>query len=190
MNFYDLVMRPLEKKILQRIRVELLSEANGETLEIGLGTGVNLKHYQWEQISNFTGLDVKISKEVHKHQLPKKIDLVQGRGEELPFKENSFDTVVATLLLCSVESVEDSLKEIKRVLKPGGKYLFIEHILPEEERLARTFQRVNGVWRNIAGGCNLNRKTLEILENSDLNLLKYQKTGKTILTYGVAIKEI
>ena len=158
MNLYDFLMWPLEKFLLANIRKSLISNSSGNVLELGIGTGVNLPYYDPSQISALTGLDIKLTKKIL-NKSRNSIALFQGSAEKLPFPDGSFDTVVATLLLCSVKDFNKAICEIKRVLKENGTYIFIEHIEPEKKALAVIFNTLNKIWPVLINGCNLNRKT-------------------------------
>jgi SAM-dependent methyltransferase len=139
---------------LRAARADLLAGAEGRVLEIGAGTGLNLPHYP-------PGLDVTFT-EPDPH-MAKRLDgaVVAARAEELPFRDEAFDTVVSTLVLCSVGDLDRALREVRRVLRPGGRLLFLEHVRgPDGSRLARWQDRLAPVWRAVADGCNCNRDTV------------------------------
>lgn len=187
MTIYDGFMFPLEKNILQKIRKEYIPRARGQVLEIGMGTGVNLPLYRESRVQGITGLDVKIhpklwQKRDARHQF------VTGVAEALPFPDGAFDTVVATLVLCSVGDAAQSLSEIYRVLRPGGQFIFIEHVLPAEDKWARAFHQVNKPWRALSKGCNLDRETHKLIEKQ-FPRTAIRRAGKGVFCYGVAVKE-
>jgi SAM-dependent methyltransferase len=153
-RLYDAVVR--RSRALEAARAQLLAGAQGRVLEIGAGTGLNARHYPEGVEVTFTEPDPRMARRVH---------MLQARAEELPFDDGSFDTVVSTLVLCSVDDLERSLREIRRVLAPGGTLLFLEHVRGAEgSRLARWQDRVAPVWRVLADGCRCNRRTLAALE--------------------------
>lgn len=185
MNFYDVFMTPIEGLFLNRIRKQLIKKATGDVLEIGFGTGVNIKHLSVSNLTSFTGLDTQ----ENTYFLDKypKLNLVQGYAENLPFNDHSFDTVIVTLVLCSVSDVEQSLREIKRVLKPGGRYLFMEHILPKPSVVAHSFHTLNPLWHKHSG-CNINRDTAKDIQKYFSIQNGIQESGG-IFIYGVGIKK-
>lgn len=183
--FYDIFMAPLEALFLRKIRKNLVSQASGSLLEIGFGTGVNVPFYP-KDLSTLTALDIVIDPRIAaKYQ---EIDFVLGTAEALPFNDHSFDTVLATLTLCSVGDIELVLQEINRVLKPGGQYLFIEHILPESRRWASFFKFLNPHWLACSKSCQLIHQTDQIIARSSLDIIQENKSAHTILWSGKAVK--
>jgi ubiquinone/menaquinone biosynthesis C-methylase UbiE len=150
-------------------RRRLVAQARGETLELGAGTGLNLPHYP-------EGLDRLVLAEPEPHmakRLQRRLDdlgrdaeLVSAPAEALPFDDDSFDTVVATLVLCTVSDPRRSLEEIRRVLRPDGSFLFLEHVRSDDARLARWQDRLHGVWQAVGDGCNCNRRTLDLVREA------------------------
>lgn len=182
MNIYDIAMMPLEAWVLKKIRSEIMPSAYGDVLEVGIGTGVNLQQYNPEKIRSMTGLDRQCSPELDRRG-GKAFAFYQGDVEEMPFAENQFDTVVATLLFCTANT-EKGLREIQRVLKPGGLFIFIEHVRPTGARTGKVIDFVNGAWTRITDGCNLNRRTDEILQLSSFVDLTIRESG--VFRYGTA----
>lgn len=184
MNLYDLVMSPLEKKFLHRVRCQCIPLAKGNVLEIGIGTGANFPYYKPSQITSFTGVDLKLSKQLQCQSLSN-CRFKQASINHLPFADHSFDTVVATLVLCSVQHQSHSLSEIKRVLKPGGRYIFIEHILPENKKLAAFFQKINKPWSIVSHGCQLNCQTNQAIARH-FSHVKTSSVANGVFYFGIA----
>jgi ubiquinone/menaquinone biosynthesis C-methylase UbiE len=140
------------------LRREVLSEADGDILEIGFGTGLNLEHYP-EHIRRLTAVDpgVGMSRLARNRigQSPIDVDLRLQTAEELPFDGERFDCVVSTWTLCSIQQAQRAVSEIGRVLKPGGRYIFLEHGLGEEPSIQRWQRRLTPLQRRLAGGCRL-----------------------------------
>lgn len=146
---------------------KMFSELSGNVLEIGPGTGANLEYYP-DEVS-LTGLEPNPHMQKYlrekAQQAGKSIEIITGIAEEIPAPDEIFDAVVSTLVLCSVESQSDSLSEIKRVLKPGGKFLFIEHVAARAGSFSRGFQKiVKPLWKRIADGCHPDRETWKVIE--------------------------
>lgn len=163
---YDKVMADTEAACLMQWRQQLLTIASGRVLEIGAGTGANLDFYP-NTVSELIMIEPDDNMRV---QLLNKLKAKQGSGlnikvlagsaERIDAPDNSQDFVVSTLVCCSVANLNGSLLEIKRVLKPGGKLIFMEHVAAKAGTGRRTWQNIlNPVWRKIAGNCHLNRDT-------------------------------
>jgi ubiquinone/menaquinone biosynthesis C-methylase UbiE len=170
--FYDRVLQASERAGLREDRRALLAHARGEVLEIGAGTGLNLALYPR------TGVERIVVSEPDRHMArrlrgrvggaPAPVEIVGAGGEDLPFGDASFDTVVATLLLCSVADPAIVLAEVARVLRPGGRFLFLEHVRAHDAGLARWQDRLTPLWKVVAGNCHPNRSTLATLRASPL----------------------
>jgi ubiquinone/menaquinone biosynthesis C-methylase UbiE len=163
---YDRLIAKAEKAGLADRRQRLLADLSGRVLEIGGGTGANLPHYG----DGVTELTVVEPEKAMARRLERKardgghqVELVNAPAEQLPFDDGRFDAAVSTLVLCTVHDQPRALAELRRVLKPGGRLLFIEHVRSDEAGLARWQDRLNGVNRVVAGGCNCNRATLDAI---------------------------
>ncbi len=170
---YDFFFARAERGGLRDLRRQALAEASGKTLEIGAGTGLNHDLYP----AAVTELTLTEPFEPMARQLREKaaglaipVEVVEAPAEELPFPDASFDTVALTLVLCTVPEPDRALAEIARVLKPGGRFLFLEHVRAEEPGLAQWQDRLNPPWRVFGHGCNCNRDTLATIERSPLNV--------------------
>jgi SAM-dependent methyltransferase len=177
--FYDRGLRATEENGLGDMRTELLAGANGRVVEIGAGTGVNLDLYG-PGIEDLTLIEPdphmgarlreKLAAREERHaasapleELPPggepPVRLVAAPAEAMPFDEDSFDTAVATLVLCTVPDPAAAITELARVLKPGGRLLFIEHVRSDDADRARWQDRLEKPWRFMADGCYCNRDT-------------------------------
>lgn len=186
MNFYDLTMSPLEFMFLKKMRKKIVSQAKGRVLEIGFGTGANTKLYQQNKIDSLSAIDVKYT-HATLNKFKNKLTLIKAGAEDLPFSDNSFDTVVSTIALCSVDNLSQSIKEIRRVLKDDGRFLFVEHVLPENKHLANFFNKFNSSWSKHMSGCNINRKPIEELLKNGFNLEENNAKNLKVFRYGIAI---
>jgi ubiquinone/menaquinone biosynthesis C-methylase UbiE len=171
---YDRMMAGTEEAGLGERRHELLASATGRVVEIGAGTGVNLAHYP----ATVTELVLTEPEEPMARRLEAKAGasglpttVVRAQAESLPFPDDSFDTAVCTLVLCTVRDPGQTLAELRRVLKPGGTLLFLEHVRSEDPGLARWQDRVAPLWRKIGHGCNPNRPTPDLIRGSGLDVL-------------------
>jgi ubiquinone/menaquinone biosynthesis C-methylase UbiE len=147
----------------------LFSGLSGCVLEIGPGTGANLEYYPEEVL--LTGLEPNPWMQKHlkekADQFNRPIEMLTGSAEDIPLEGESMNAVVSTLVLCSVTDLPQTLSEIKRVLKPGGSFLFIEHVAAREGTRLRTMQRwIKPLWRWIADGCHPDRETWKAIEGA------------------------
>lgn len=171
-HFYDRIFAASEKAGLTNIRRDVLSHASGTVLEIGAGTGLNLELYP----SEVTSLTLAEPEQPMIKQLSPKLDhrvlqVVQAPAEALPFVDESFDTVVSTLVLCTVSDPAKALGEARRVLRPDGRLLFLEHVRGEP-KLAKWQDRLNPINKVVAHGCNCNRDTLASIRAAGFNVLR------------------
>ena len=185
MNGYDMIMRPLEVWMLGDIRSEIMGYAEKDVLEIGIGTGANCKYYDHSKISSFTALDNGTSVEFKECIPQKNVRFFSGTIENMPFADHSFDCVVATLILCTV-NLEESIAEIKRILKPGGQFIFIEHVRPSSRLVGKLFDMMNSFWPKVANGCHLNRKTDVVLSQSGFSQIEIKQKCGGAFCYGIA----
>ena len=170
---YDPLLWVGERAGMAQRRSALLSQATGRVLELGAGTGLNLPHYSdnleelvlTEPSPPMVG---RLERRAKKAGTPSSV--VVADAERLPFKADSFDTVVSTLVLCTVDDPQQAINEIARVLRPGGKLLFLEHVRSDSRRLARWQDRLHRPWHAFAAGCNANRPTVDMLRESSLRV--------------------
>ena len=170
---YDRMNAPVEEAGGWEIRRKLLAVAEGATLEIGAGTGANLEHYP-PAVTRLVRLEPEAAMagtlRAKLAASGREAEVVAGGADPLPFADDAFDTVVLTLVLCTVPDQAAALVEVDRVLKPGGRLLFIEHVRSVDERIARRQDRIRPLWQVIGRGCNPNRDTLVALERSALEV--------------------
>ncbi len=151
-------MLPLEALALRRLRRALVPKADGDVLEVGAGTGVNLKYYRSDVCRTLTIADKRVNRMIREIEFSRPADWVEADVTQLPFEDNRFDTVVETLLLCSVEEVPAALQEIKRVLKPGGRFIHIDHGLPEKKGLRKLFVALAPLWYGMSRSCRIDKE--------------------------------
>lgn len=156
-SLYDFVLKPLEAIQLSELREELLSSAKGRVLEIGAGTGLNFSHYPAGVEIIATDNDESMMRPAQKRGLEKHIKVEVADAEALPYQDGEFDTVVATLVFCSIPDPDKALSEVYRVLKPGGSFLLLEHVRRNTPIAGKVLDTLTPVWKHLAGGCHLNR---------------------------------
>jgi ubiquinone/menaquinone biosynthesis C-methylase UbiE len=166
----DLSMRNAR---LTPYRQRVVAAAEGRVLELGIGTGANLPYYG-ARTSHVTGLDpspqllARTAARIGQAAVP--VELVQGSAERIPLSDASMDTVVMTWTGCSIPDVAAALSEMRRVLRPGGRLIFVEHGRSPEANVARWQDRLTPFWRKLAGGCHLNRPFDKLIAASSLRL--------------------
>src|SRR5438876_5443809 len=163
---YDRQMAKTEKAQVGVLRRSLLAAASGDVLEIGGGTGANLPFYRPEAGSlTITEPETAMVRRLGRRareQAPQ-ATILRAPAEDLPFEDGTFDVAVSTLVLCGVSDQPRALRQLRRVLRPGGELLFIEHVRSDEQGVARLQNRVNGLTRLLIG-CECNRPTLETIQ--------------------------
>lgn len=148
-------------KPIMKQRAKVVPKATGRVLELGIGMGLNLSFYDPEKVESVTGVDPALELRRAAEAAPRdprlSVKVENGTAEALPFEDDTFDCVVCTFTLCSVRSPAASLAEARRVLKPGGRFLYCEHGLAPDPDVVKWQRRVEPVWKRIAGGCHLTR---------------------------------
>ncbi|MDQ2622697.1 MAG: class I SAM-dependent methyltransferase [Actinomycetota bacterium] len=172
-RLYDPILWLGEKTGLSRWRGRLIATARGRVMELGAGTGLNLPHYP-------DGIDELVLVEPDRHKTGLLSDkarrsrpgarVVRAPAEFLPFDDDRFDTVVATLVFCTVSDPEASAREIRRILAPGGRLLFLEHVRSDGPRMGPLQDRLEKPWMKLADGCHCNRRTVPMLRESGFDV--------------------
>lgn len=161
---YDRGFKATEEAGLREMRHELLAGARGRVLELGAGTGLNLEHYpQGIDGLTLTEPDPHMTKRLREKIAAigktSEVTVIEAPAESLPFPDDSFDTLVVTLVLCTVPDQAAALQEISRVLKPDGQLLFLEHVRSQNPALGKWQDRLETPWRFLGDGCHCNRDT-------------------------------
>jgi ubiquinone/menaquinone biosynthesis C-methylase UbiE len=172
------------------VRRVLLQDVKGEVLEIGFGTGLNLPHYP-DHINRITTVDMNPGMNARAlrriKESPITVDQRVLNGEELPMPDASFDSVVSAWTLCSIENVGKALSELRRVLKPDGRFFFAEHGLAPDPKVQRWQHRMNPLQRTFGDGCNLNRNIRGIIDAAGFTITQieefYLEKGPKFLGY-------
>ena len=179
MGFYEdrilphLVHLSMRRETFSAYRRRLVPVAQGRVLEVGVGSGLNLPFYT-EAATQVVGLDpsprlLAMARHIHPTGAGS-TELIEGSAEALPLENKSIDTVVTTWTLCSIPDVVAALREMRRVLRPSGALLFVEHGRSPDERVRRWQDRLTPVWKRLGGGCHLNRPIRELLEDSGFRI--------------------
>jgi ubiquinone/menaquinone biosynthesis C-methylase UbiE len=173
MGFYQeriipyLVQSAMRQGVLAAYRERVVSGAAGQVLEVGIGSGINLQYYS-DRAEHVIGLDpsaklLEMAAEANRRSALT-VELVKGSAETIPVEDRTIDTVLTTWTLCSIPDVNRALSEMRRVLKPNGRLLFVEHGLSPDDKVRRWQNRLNPIWRRVTGGCNLNRPVTHLIE--------------------------
>jgi ubiquinone/menaquinone biosynthesis C-methylase UbiE len=165
-------------KAVDRQLAKVVPLAQGEVLELGIGTGLNAKHYDPARVSKVIGIDPSAQSwqlAQSKVQLSEVvIEFIQGSAEDIPLGNDSVDTAVITYTLCTIPDPDRALAEVIRVLRPGGRVLVAEHALAPDASVAKWQNRVNGIWGKMAGGCHINRDIRGLIEATPLQVQDWQ----------------
>lgn len=151
-----------------RQREKVVPRAHGRVLEVGIGSGLNLPYYDSAKVSKVWGLDpapemTQMAKRAVR-SLPFEVEFIGLPGDEIPLEDNSVDTVVVTYTLCTIPDTAPALRQISRVLRPGGELIFCEHGAAPDASVRRWQDRLNPIWKRLGGGCNLNRPIPTLIE--------------------------
>jgi ubiquinone/menaquinone biosynthesis C-methylase UbiE len=180
MNWYEEKVLPrlinvaCGTKPARKQREKIVPRATGDVLEIGFGSGLNLAHYDRDKVRHIWGLEPSAgmrklaARPIAESGLD--IELIDLPGEEIPLPDNSVDTVLITFTLCTIPEVAEALEGMRRVLKPGGQLLFSEHGKAPDANVVKWQERMNPLWKKVAGGCNMNRDIPALLVAAGLEI--------------------
>ena len=195
MGFYEewilpaLIELSMRNKRLRPYRERVAGAAQGRILDVGVGSWLNFPFYA-RQAQEVFGLDplprllVRAQSNARHMQIP--VRLLEGSAERIPLADRSMDTIVMTWTGCSIPEVGTALQEMRRVLKPGGRLLFVEHGRAPEPGVARWQDRLDPFWRRFSGGCHLNRKTDDLLSDAGFRIDQLETgyiPGPRIMTF-------
>lgn len=177
-------------KPVRKQRQKIVPLAEGDVLEIGIGSGLNLPFYDQQKVRKIWGLEPSagMRKLASRNLEGSSLDLefIDLPGDEIPLDSSSVDTVLVTYTLCTIPDAVTALEGMRRVLKPGGRLLFCEHGAAPDEGVRRWQDRLNPAWRNIAGGCNMNRDIPALIEAGGFDIVEDERMyipGLRILSY-------
>ena len=176
---------PIEKQ-----RAKVIPLAKGDVLEIGIGSGLNLPHYDTANITSVTGVDpddhIWKRSEARRAEATFPVHRIGLSGENIPLDTDSADTVVVTYTLCTIPDPVAALKEMRRILKPSGEILFTEHGLAPTSGISKWQKRIDPIWKKIAGGCHSGRDIPALFRQAGLNPVELHQgyiPGPKVLSY-------
>lgn len=164
---------------IQKLRRSIVPEAEGVVLEVGFGSGVNLPFYDAEKVSRVIGVEpsggmrIKASRAMTRQAIP--VDLLDAAGEALPLEDRSVDTVLLTFTLCTIPDYDAALAEMRRVLKPQGRLVFLEHGRSPDASVYKWQRRIEPVWKRVGGGCHLTRPTDRLIAGAGFRIDQLDK---------------
>ena len=174
-----LVHMSMRQETLVAYRERVISQAAGRILEVGIGSGLNLQYYS-QAAKCVIGLDpsAKLLSMAVKAKRPGglRVELVKGSAEMIPVEDSAIDTVLTTWTLCTIPNVRQALKEMRRVLQPNGRLLFVEHGRSSDVKVQGWQDRLTPIWKCIGGGCHLNRAISHLIEDAGFQMDR-MKTG-------------
>ena len=178
-------------RFMDELRPQTVGAAAGRVLEVGFGTGRNLAYYGAgvEELTGIDPLNTEGARTVEERiaRAPFPVERTVPTGDDrLPFEAGRFDCIVTTCTLCSIPDPGKALAEMRRVLKPGGRYLFVEHGRSSRPSIERWQDRLNPIWRCLTGGCNINRRIDRLVEDAGFSLVsldRFQHKGPPLLAY-------
>jgi ubiquinone/menaquinone biosynthesis C-methylase UbiE len=174
---YDPLIAPLDPVGVRRWRQWVVSAAHGHVLEVGVGTGLNLPYYP--AVESVAAIDPDGASLRRAFSRSERrgltVSFYQASAEDLPFADRSFDVVLSTLVFCSIGDPERALREVRRVLKNGGTFRVIEHVRVGNGLIAGVQDRVTPLWKQVTGGCHLNRDTLRAIQDAGFHVNRVRR---------------
>lgn len=185
---YDPMMAVLDRFVAAERRRRIAGEALGRVLEIGIGTGLNVPLYGAADVLFGLEPDPEMLRRAKPRAAasPRPVRLVAASAEDLPFADASFDTVVASLVFCTIPDAVRAAAEVRRVLRASGRFLFFEHVRSSRAAIGRFQDGIDPVWRKLFAGCRPNRETLDVFAAAGLAVESFDRSGPGILVTGSA----
>lgn len=167
-----------KQKPTRKQREKIIPLANGQILEIGIGSGLNLPFYNEKNVAHLTAIDPSIEiwnqNNFDTKDLPFDFEFIEASAENIPTDSNKFDSIVITYTLCSIKDVAIAFDEIRRVLKPNGQFFFCEHGKAPDKSVQKWQNMINPIWEKLGGGCTLNRDIPSIIKDNGFQINKME----------------
>ncbi len=163
---------------LMKLRSQVVPHARGRVLEVGMGSALNLEFYNPDQVEIVYGLEpsggMRRKAQPNLARSPVKVEWLELPGEKIPLEDHSVDTVLLTFTLCTIPDWHAALQQMKRVLKPGGELLFLEHGESPHDSTRKWQHRITPGWKKLAGGCHLNRNIADLIRQAGFEILELE----------------
>ncbi len=187
-TFYDINLWPRRWSALWKRRVAVVGEAEGRVLDLGVGNGLNFECYRHATFVAGVDPDPHMLRRASPRLAAATVrkGIIRAPAEALPFADGSFDTVMATFVLCTVQDPAAALREARRVLRPGGALQFLEHVRSPSPRMAAFQDRIQPIWSRLFAGCRPNRDTLAAIRAHGFTVESLETTKRGVLIQGVA----
>ncbi|MBL6643062.1 MAG: class I SAM-dependent methyltransferase [Flavobacteriaceae bacterium] len=169
----NLIISSCNKKPQMKQREKIIPFAEGKVLEVGIGSGLNLRFYDPNKVTELIGIDPSLElwkKRDPIEELGFHYEFIEGVAQDMPFEKHFFDTIVITYTLCSIPDFQTALESFRKVLKPSGKFLFCEHGKAPDKSVLFTQNAINPIWKAIGGGCNINRDIPTIINQNGFKI--------------------
>lgn len=184
MSFYEdkilphIIDRACSVGQVMKLRSQVVPNARGVVLEVGMGSAINLEFYNPDNVTLVYGLEpsegMRRKARGNLGRSPVKVEWLDLPGEKIPLPDDSVDTVLLTFTLCTIPDWQAALEQMKRVLRPGGELLFLEHGESCDQGVRKWQHRITPTWKKLAGGCHLNRPIADLLREAGFNILELE----------------
>lgn len=184
MSFYEdrilphIIDRACSMGQVMKLRSQIVPRAKGRVLEVGMGSAINMEFYDVDQVEMVYGLEpsegMRRKAQTNLARSPVRVEWLGLPGEEIPLEDQSVDTVLLTFTLCTIPDWNAALQQMRRVLKPGGELLFLEHGESPDDSIRKWQNRITPGWKKLAGGCHLNRNIADLIRHAGFEIVELE----------------
>lgn len=184
MSFYEdrilphIIDRACSMGQVMKLRSQIVPQAKGRVLEVGMGSAINMEFYDVDQVEMVYGLEpsegMRRKAQTNLARSPVRVEWLGLPGEEIPLEDQSVDTVLLTFTLCTIPDWNAALQQMRRVLKPGGELLFLEHGESPDDSIRKWQNRITPGWKKLAGGCHLNRNIADLIRHAGFEIVELE----------------